>query len=169
MHKILVTADSHGSAYALYLIARAEPDAEAMMYLGDGLRDLEAMTSQYPRLRVYSVRGNCDRGAPEAEEGLAPFGGVLFFYTHGDQYGVRNSLNRLARTARERGADVALYGHTHIAACEEIDGVTLFNPGSVGRPRQGEPCYGVITIEEGRVHFEHRRVPALWEMLSHKA
>ena len=32
---------------------------------------------------IYRVRGNCDIGFDDPAEGLAPFGGVLFFDTHG--------------------------------------------------------------------------------------
>ena len=160
MHKILVASDSHGSAYALCRVAGAELDAEAMIFLGDGLRDLEKLQQSYPRLRVYSVRGNCDYAAFEPAEGLASFGGMLFFYTHGDRYGVKYSRHRLAETARARGADAALYGHTHLARCETIGGVTVFGPGSVGEPRGGTASYGVILIENERPRFEHRAVPA---------
>ncbi len=163
MHKILVTSDSHGSAYALCRVAETEPDAEAMIFLGDGLRDLDGLCQRHPNLRVYSVRGNCDFSAFEAGEGLAAFGGVLFFYAHGDSYGVKYSRAQLAQAARARGADAALYGHTHTAANEEIEGVTVFNPGSVGRPREGSASYGVITIQDGKANFEHRKVPPLWD------
>lgn len=163
MHKILVTSDSHGSAYALCRVAETEPDAEAMIFLGDGLRDLDGLCRRHPSLRVYSVRGNCDLAALEAGEGLAAFGGVLFFYSHGDRYGVKYSREQLAETAKARGADAALYGHTHTAACERIEGVTVFNPGSVGQPRHGSASYGVITIQDGKARFEHREVPSLWD------
>lgn len=161
MHKILVVADSHGAGHTLCRIAGQEGDADAMIFLGDGLRDLEFMQALYPDLWVYSVRGNCDYSAYEPAEGLVSFEGVLFFYTHGNAYSVEYTLHDLAETARARGADVALFGHTHIALCEEVGGVTLFNPGSLLRPRRGEASYGVITVEDGKASFEHRKVADL--------
>ena len=161
MHKILVTADSHGAGHTLCRIAEQESDADAMIFLGDGLRDLEFMQSLYPNLWVYSVRGNCDYAAYAPAEGLISFDGVLFFYTHGNAYSVEYTLYDLADAAKTRGADVALFGHTHIALCQEIDGVTLFNPGSPLRPRRGEASYGVITVEDGTASFEHRKVSDL--------
>ena len=60
---------------------------------------------------IYRVAGNCDVGYQEPTEGMAPFAGVLFFYTHGHHYGVKMGSERLAESAGERGADVALFGH----------------------------------------------------------
>ena len=92
-------------------------------------------------------------------DGLAPFGGVLFFYTHGHHYGVKMGSERLAECAGERGADVALFGHTHRR--ELVRGVgtaaTVFNPGSL---RDGG-SYGVITIKDGHCEFSWKRVPSL--------
>ena len=41
-----------------------------------------------------------------------------------------------ARIARER-PDMVVFGHTHKAFCETIDGVLFFNPGSAGKPGFG--------------------------------
>ena len=71
--------------------------------------------------------------------------------------GVKMGSERLAECAGERGADVALFGHTHRR--ELVRGVgtaaTVFNPGSL---RDGG-SYGVITIENGKCSFTWKRVP----------
>lgn len=115
MCKILVISDVHGRLRGLRWVLQNET-ADAMFYLGDGLYDLNAALElrrepvPYP---IYRVAGNCDVNYSEPSEGLAPFGGVLFFYTHGHHYGVKMGSERLAECAGERGADVALFGHTH--------------------------------------------------------
>ena len=133
MCKILVISDVHGRQRDLRWVLQNET-ADAMFYLGDGLYDLNAALElrrepvPYP---IYRVAGNCDVNYSEPSEGLAPFGGVLFFYTHGHHYGVKMGSERLAECAGERGADVALFGHTHRR--ELVRGVgtaaTVFNPG----------------------------------------
>ncbi len=164
MTKLIVASDSHGSAVTLQGVLDKERDADALIYLGDGVRDLETACGPFPRLRVYAVRGNCDLAAPEPPEGLAPFDGVNVLYTHGHLYGVKGGLERYWYAARERGARLALFGHTHIPVCEESDGVTLFNPGSVGRPWRGDATYGVILLDKGKiVECRHETAPALWE------
>ena len=126
----------------------------------DGLRDLEQALTFYPSLRAYAVAGNCDFGALEPLDGLAAFDGVVVFYTHGHMYGVKYDLDTLADAAAARGANVALFGHTHIPVAEERGGVFLFNPGSCGRCYTGPNTYGILTLADGKVvSHEHKEVP----------
>ena len=158
MTKLLVLSDSHGGRAAIERVLMKESKSiDALIFLGDGLRDLELALTLYPRLRAYSVAGNCDYGALEPTDGLAAFDGVVIFYTHGHMYGVKYDLDTLADAASARGAEVALFGHTHRR--ELVRGVgtaaTVFNPGSL---RDGG-SYGVITIENGKCSFTWKRVP----------
>lgn len=159
--KILVASDVHGRLHDLLWILQNETDAAALFFLGDGLPDLDAALAacpQKPAYPIYRVRGNCDIGAPDPAEGLAPVAGVLFFYTHGHHYGVKSDYDTLAEAAAVRGADVALFGHTHYRTLvnAELPGLpTLFNPGSV----RDEGCYGVITVENGACRYTWKRVP----------
>ncbi len=149
MTKLLILSDSHNSEQAIRRIIKAEPDADALIFLGDGLRDLERALTSTPRLRVYSVAGNCDYGALEPLDGLAAFDRVVIFYTHGHMYGVKYDLDTLAEAAAARGADVALFGHTHSPFAEKRGDVFLFNPGSCGRCYIGPNTYGVMTLAQG--------------------
>ena len=61
----------------------------------------------------------------------------------------------LLAAARRAGADIALFGHTHIPH-EEYDpesGIYLFNPGSIGEPRAGRPSYGILSLSGKNVLF----------------
>ena len=148
MTKLLILSDSHNSRLAIENILAAEADSiDALIFLGDGLRDLEQALTFYPSLRAYAVAGNCDFGALEPLDGLAAFDGVVVFYT-------------LADAAAARGANVALFGHTHIPVAEERGGVFLFNPGSCGRCYTGPNTYGILTLADGKVvSHEHKEVP----------
>jgi len=55
--------------------------------------------------------------------------------------------------------DVLISGHTHTPVIKEMDGRTFLNPGSVGRPGDGDPraSFAVITLEP--FHLELVRVP----------
>ena len=152
MTKLLILSDSHSNRLALEHILKAEADhIDALIFLGDGLRDLEQTLTLYPRLRAYAVAGNCDFGALEPLDGLAAFDGVVVFYTHGHMYGVKYDLDTLSDAAAARGANVALFGHTH---------VFLFNPGSCGRCYTGPNTYGILTLADGKVvGHEHKEVP----------
>ena len=107
MTKLLILSDSHNSRLAIENILAAEADSiDALIFLGDGLRDLEQALTFYPSLRAYAVAGNCDFGALEPLDGLAAFDGVVVFYTHGHMYGVKYDLDTLADAAAARGAGV---------------------------------------------------------------
>ncbi len=70
MTKLLILSDSHSNRLALEHILKAEADhIDALIFLGDGLRDLELALTKYPRLRTYAVAGNCDFGALEPTTG----------------------------------------------------------------------------------------------------
>ena len=85
---------------------------------------------------------------------------MVIFYTHGHMYGVKYDLDTLAEAAAARGAEVALFGHTHIPLEEQHGTVLLFNPGSCGRCYTGPDTYGVLTLANGRVlRAEHKEVP----------
>ena len=160
MTKLLILSDSHGSTQAVRRILAAEKDADAVIFLGDGLPDLELALTEAPKTRVYSVAGNCDFGALEPLDGLAAFDSVVIFYTHGHMYGVKYDLDTLAEAAAARGAEVALFGHTQIPMEEQHVTVLLFNPGSCGRGYTGPDTYGVLTLADGRVlRAEHKEVP----------
>lgn len=159
-YRVLVVADVHGRLPALRWILKNET-ADAMFFLGDGLFDLDGATNllrdplPYP---VYRVRGNCDVGFADPDEGLVPIGGVLFFYTHGHHYAVKSGYEQLAQAAQSRGADVALFGHTHRRSLmyDGIPGIpTLFNPGSL----RDQGVYGVITIQNGKCSYDWQTVP----------
>ena len=94
MTKLLVLSDSHGGRAAIERVLMKESKSiDALIFLGDGLRDLELALTLYPKLRAYSVAGNCDYGALEPTDGLAAFDGVVIFYTHGHMYGVKYDLD----------------------------------------------------------------------------
>ena len=68
---------------------------------------------------------------------------VIIFLT------IRQAVWRLlaAKTARQNGCDIALYGHTHIANILYEDGIYIVNPGSCSQSRNGKESYAVIDIE----------------------
>ena len=161
MTRLLILSDSHNSQDAIERILKVEyPNIDALIFLGDGLRDLELALTHYPKLRAYAVAGNCDYGALEPLDGLAAFDQVVVFYTHGHMYGVKYDLDTLTDAASARGAEVALFGHTHVPVAEQRGKVFLFNPGSCGRCYTGPNTYGILTLDGGKVTgYEHKEVP----------
>ena len=89
------------------------------------------------------VRGNCDWGSTLPKEELVPLGGKRIFALHGHTRLVKYGLQDLVSEAKARKADVAIYGHTHVARVDYIDGIYFMCPGSV---RGGD--YGMIDITD---------------------
>ena len=121
--KIVVVRDSHRNTEILEKIVKLT-NADLYLHAGDsGLP--EALIRPF-----LSVRGNCD-AYPYEMNRTVELDGVRFYITHGHLY----STKRIVRNAKANNAQVAIYGHTHIAAIEKIDDIYLINPGSVAYPR----------------------------------
>lgn len=67
---------------------------------------------------------------------------------------------RLLELSQLSGADVILFGHSHIPLFKAIHGVAFINPGSVGRPEGDDPraSYAIINIFADSFTVEFHRV-----------
>lgn len=130
--KIAVFSDTHGSARGMLSAVRAyEPDA--IIHLGDGNSDIAKLEREFPDLPVYAVCGNCDWENSAPESLSVDLGGVTAFLTHGHRYGVRyGNLDKLLYAAECSGAKIAMFGHTHRAGFEDVEGIFVLNPGTAG-------------------------------------
>lgn len=154
--KLIVISDTHGRADAyIERVLRLHPDRDAVLFLGDGIRDFLGLDIG----NLFAVRGNCDIYCPDdvPTERLLTFDGVRILMMHGHTHSVKSGTARLLAYARARGADVVLYGHTHepieryVRDSDEERGIYLFNPGSLGEPRGNASSYGVIEIKKGQL------------------
>ncbi len=173
--KLLVVSDIHGRYERLIDLMELHADADALVFLGDGVRDLyRAGANLYP-FTIYAVKGNCDVSSVFVSDGSkdAPseltftLDGFRFYAIHGHTKAVKSSLTNAICAAVEKGADVLLYGHTHIP-CEMYlpaqtpakDGLLdkplyVFNPGSLGESGDGKAHFGLIEIRNGSILFSH--------------
>ena len=134
--KVAVFSDTHGVTTPMVrAIRQVRPDA--LVHLGDYERDTAVLLKEFPELPLYCVRGNCDGANDAPDRAVVPLGPVKAFMTHGHLYNVRYGyLDSLVYAAMEEGAQLALFGHTHQAAYEEIGGVKVLNPGTAGQGTQ---------------------------------
>jgi len=150
--KILVFSDSHGETREMARVIGTTTDAAGVIFLGDNVRDIEKVAALHPHLPYYFVAGNCDFMSKAPNEACVELGGVKIYICHGHRHGVKSGLGHLAEFARQIGAQAAFYGHSHIAAQGEKNGITLLNPGSITEPR-GDigASYALVEIEGGRI------------------
>ena len=158
---ILILSDSHGHADLIReAVERVKPDA--LLFAGDGLRDLSSLDLSCP---LYAVRGNCDWqteafSSGVSDEELITLGGIRIFLCHGHRYGVKSSIVAAAAAAVRQKADVLVFGHTHEAAELNIGpddtGLTagrsllVCNPGTIGLYPH---TFGVLTVRGGSCLF----------------
>ena len=157
--KILVFSDTHGYTTKMHeIISRKRADTDLVIHLGDHYRDVEEVSRDFPAIAFLGVRGNCDflvnDNYPQSR--TFAYDGHKFFLTHGHMQAVKHdSYALLTLEAKKNGCDVALFGHTHVNTHKEVNGVTVFNPGSISSPRDFTGgTYGIITIENEKIKFE---------------
>lgn len=166
--KLLIASDIHGAAgwCARLMDALDDRQPDRVVLLGDLLyhgprNDLPADYAPKQVIlmlngiadQVIAVRGNCEAEVDQmvldfpcmADYALVadPATGHDLFLTHGHVYGagLHNSIDHVPSL---RAGDALVYGHTHVKVNQEgPDGLWLFNPGSVGIPKDESHSYGI--------------------------
>lgn len=147
--KILVISDTHGLVLPLKEIFEKHTDVTAIFHCGDS----ELMNFDPILKKVHIVRGNCDYDRTLPNELFIKIGQHKIYMTHGHMHDVKVSLDKLNDRAKEMGAEIALYGHSHIAKANMMDDVLMVNPGSLAYPRsRKEKTYAVITLDKTQKH-----------------
>ena len=141
--RILVVSDTHGDTQSFKKVLDNSRDAEVVIHCGDGAAEVEYLRSYYPEKMFISVKGNCDLCCEAPNVEVRSIEGKKLFITHGNMYGVKSGLYTLSCAARQEGADIAIFGHTHVPCEIYDDGLYLFNPGSL---RGYGGSYGYIDI-----------------------
>lgn len=153
---ILIVSDSHGrTSFLEHAILRNAP-LDYLIHLGDIEGD-EEYIREIAQCPVYIVAGNNDFFSREPREQMIQIGQYKIFMAHGHRHGVYNGIEMIKRVARECGANIAMYGHTHVPLLDMSDDVWVMNPGSISLPRQTgrQPSYITMQIgQAGEVHVE---------------
>ncbi len=141
--KIVVISDTHKNiSNAIDAIEREKP--RYILHLGDHSEDGAELAGIYPEREVIAVSGNCDwRSFSAPSERMLDIDGVKILMCHGHMYSVKSGVWEYITAAREKGAHVALFGHTHKPMLDNLGDIIVMNPGSVS-------TYGVIEIEKGK-------------------
>jgi uncharacterized protein len=147
MIKVLVVSDSHGQAQLLNKIVQ-QVAAHRVIHCGDFCTQV----TELPDVPLTVVKGNCDF-AHAPNEAIWTTGKLCFYVTHGHQLRVKSTLCSIRDRARERGAQIACFGHSHFPVCEQVENLLLINPGSIVSPRRFPyPTYACVEIFYRQVH-----------------
>ena len=139
----VVISDNHGNEEILSKLRNRHPDACAYIHCGDSELPVEAMDGW------VSVRGNTDYYPGYEDKKIVKINdrlNVLVIHSH------RQSINRLktlAALAKENNCQMVCYGHTHVFAYDEVDGIKLLNPGSLFYNRDRSPIsYALVYLSD---------------------
>ena len=147
MKKIVVISDTHRNKQALAKLADIMFESDYVFHLGDCYDDF--MDYAYAlKEKAFQVHGNCDWGSDT--EIVTEIEGHKILATHGHEYGVKQTRDKLYRRAKELGCDLVFYGHTHIAEIETVKGITFINPGCM-TPYSPKKSFAYVVINGERV------------------
>lgn len=147
MSRVIVISDTHGSTRVLrQIILNFKDSAVCFIHCGDGEDEVEKMKQEFPDITIHAVCGNCDFSSNLPVVSQVTVAGREIVFTHGHTHQVVYGTEVLKEMARNVGADIALYGHTHVGYTEYDDGLHVMNPGSPVQPRDNHASFGVIDI-----------------------
>ncbi len=148
MTTFVIVSDSHRNRAALNALRDVFSECDYIVHLGDFSSDGAYVKNMYSDKTII-INGNCDIDKLGVDEYVLQAEGVSILMCHGHRYGVKQTLEKLLSAAKENSCGVALYGHTHRACSETIDGIKLINPGSLSR--YGEQSYCYMVVHKGKV------------------
>lgn len=131
MTRLALVSDTHGINIDKVSEEIKVRDLDGLVFLGDVYKDGQDLKSK-TGLDLIQVLGNNDFYV----DGKAPWDysfnldGYRIFASHGHKYGVSRGLGKIQEKAEEEGADIVLFGHTHVYTDTRINEVAYINPGS---------------------------------------
>lgn len=158
MIRILVLSDTHIPVMADKLPQRIKEEAEKCdlcIHSGDFV-EYSVFKELSESVKTYGVRGNMDseeiqKNLPEKQ--IINVEGANMGITHG-KGGPSTLIQTINSEFKEEGdkIDVFIFGHSHRATAEYINGKLYFNPGSAtDRIFAPYKSYGILTVDKGKV------------------
>lgn len=148
--KILVLSDTHGNTFrAENILQYYQSELDMVFHLGDHDEDARELQQLFPELAFHIVAGNNDYSGYSPANKMVFANGKKFLLTHGHKKKVYWNLHTLSYWAEEQGADMVLFGHTHVPFCDDRGNVFIVNPGSISLPRDSKiPTFALLSISE---------------------
>lgn len=148
--RILIVSDSHGRNQHLAKALEEASPFDLVIHLGD-LEGSDLFLNQNVLCPLEMISGNNDYFMRLEREKMIRVEDKAIVLTHGHRHNVHNGTEDLKEWARELGADIVLYGHTHIPLIEREEELLVLNPGSISQPRQEghRPSYALMELETG--------------------
>ena len=154
--RVLIFGDTHGCMNEIPHLKKID-EYDYFIYLGDGFDEVEKWSIKNGLTdKFIAVSGNCDYYPNLERQRFFEINGLKIFITHGDIYDVKESYQKILDKAKSMEANIAMFGHTHYADKQNVDGVYLFNPGSIMPRGRNFASVGYLEIQNKQVlNLEH--------------
>lgn len=146
--KVLITSDTHGSYGTISDFVIEKGNIDLIIHAGDTTSD--AKNIEYETgIECICVRGNNDFfDYSNKDFELIDIDKHRIFLTHGHKENVYKGYQKLLDKARIYGANIVIFGHTHVYLNNNYDDILILNPGSPSLPRDGKPGFLIMDIKE---------------------
>ena len=166
--KVLIVSDTHGYDDNFFKVLEIEglQNLDLILHAGDVEGSAERLRHATSIVPIAIVKGNNDFGTELPKELELELGPHRIHLCHGHADLVNINVNFLLEKESAAGADILVFGHTHVPMAGVArgqgypDGVRyLFNPGSLTYPRQAgrRPSYIMLDMAtDGALSYEIR-------------
>ncbi len=158
-----VVSDTHGNREGMLLLVERLKSlgVQTLLHLGDDYQDLDTLAQA--GLEVFGVPGlYCPeyRNPQILNRQVAELGGVKFLLTHTRACSSYDGPEDLDPEMICYEVDAVLFGHTHVPALEEHQGVAWINPGHLRDriDRGSPPTFAVLHILPLELKVQIRRL-----------
>ena len=151
--KILVTADTHGNYRTITDYILNNEDIDLLIHAGDGVEDVKNINYE-TGIPYYVVKGNNDFFVNESYDKIINIENFKIFLSHGHKYGVDFTYDKIIDKAKENNCNIIIHGHTHVYVNKYIDQILVLNPGTIFLPRDDNPGFLIMDIEDDDINIE---------------
>lgn len=151
--RIGIVSDTHRMERFMNKAIPYLKECDLIIHAGDNFSDSKYI-HKMTNTDIIAVKGNCD--FEDVEDEIAfEVGEKTIFICHGDKYRVKYGIEQIEERAKSIGADIVIFGHTHIPLCIERDEILYLNPGSLSLPREGSSRrFVIIDLEDNIINLE---------------
>lgn len=159
LYNIIVISDSHSDIHPKFFSKLNKIDY--ILHCGD-ISSMDIIYDLEEYAPVIGVSGNVESSETDERYPIKlihKIGNLKIFIIHSFSYNKNYFIDKILSSEDEE-IRLVLFGHTHKPYKKKVNGITFFNPGSIGPPRYKIlPSYGFLKIyEAGSFSIKHKRI-----------
>ncbi|OPJ56309.1 metallophosphoesterase family protein [Alkalithermobacter paradoxus] len=133
--KVGILGDTHKNMRYIDEAIQYLKECDLILHTGDNFIDSKYIYKM-TGVQTLGVAGNCDFEDVE-DEILFNIKGYNVYLCHGHKHYVNSGIERIKQKAKDIGANIVVFGHTHEYMNHTEDDILFLNPASITSPRGG--------------------------------